>query len=316
MKFHVYITPTELHRQLTTVVDLPPAVLDLPKRDLVDLVRATIEPFTPCGKTELFKDYTVDGLREKGRVADVPMPAWLSDEFTSTFIRGHHPMVGPLNDFLWAEFLECLLNHQWLKPREWKTNSQNLGFPVLSLTTDSIMRATFGASNTKLRGHLPTQWTAMTMHNQGHLGLAHPGVINRSMTEFIQISSTRSHIFPARTHPLFYVALYEFWQYLNQQPVWAHLAPASLVDVKRDTCEFSAQSLLSLGLNASTFRWGWWALLSHVFAPRSRALDILVQYYPDCYDRIQFSPRPSGIYFTDIVAPPPRLRILNDPYDV
>lgn len=318
MKFYVYITPSSLHRQLVTEVDLPTNSIGLPSEQLAELVRATIAPITPTGpsaKSVLFNDFTVDGLREKGRVADVPIPAWLNHADTRSIFEGHHPMVGPVKDFLWREFFNSLFGRHWLRQKEWVVNDQNLGYPVLDLSEHSALDAKFGTGKARLRDHLPPQWTVMSGHNQGHLSTCHPGVLNDSMAAFLEFSPRSSNLFPARTHPLFYVALYEFWAYLSTQPIWAHPSSMQLVDGNMETAEFNAQTMLSLGLAASTNRWGWWALLSHIFAPRSRALDILAQYHPECYIHGHLSPRPENLELDETLAsPPPRLRILNNPY--
>lgn len=315
MQYHVYITPSELNRQLTCTIDLPVDAISKPVAELEDLIRGTIAPFTPGIKHGLFDEFTVDGLREVGRTRPLPTPAWLASDETKNAIEGHHPMVGPLDHFLWSEFLAGVLSRRWTTNRNWKVNTEGLGYPILELTCQNELNATFGPNKTRLRPHLPKEWTLSPSSSQSHLSLTHPGVVSVGMNSFIEIQAHTSNVFPARTHPLFYVALYEFWQYLSTEPAWSHLSPAIMVDENRDTPEFSVQSLVNFGLGAASCRWGWWSLLSHVFAPRSRALDILVQYYPECYEKDQLKPKPSNMEMnTTLASAPPRLRVLHDPY--
>lgn len=315
MKYYVYITPAELHRQLTCTVDLAKSAIELPATELEDLIRSTIAPFTPTTKSTLFKEFTVDGMREAGRTSLLPTPTWLSSEETKDAIVGHHPMLGTMNEFLWSEFLHGVLSRQWPRQNEWRTNAQGLGYPVLNKSSASALDAKFGKNQTLLRPHLPKEWTIFHHQTQAHLCISHPGLVNASMHDFLEIAPKNTAVFPARTHPLFYVALYEFWTYLCAEPTWAHLSPAIMVDENRDTPNFSAQSLVNFGLGAATCRWGWWSLMSHVFAPRSRALDILAQFHPTCYEGNQLAPRPNNMEMnTTTASPPPRLRVLHDPY--
>ena len=315
MQYHVYITPSELNRQLKAVVDLPPTSIELPARELEDLIRSTIDPFTGATRNILFKDFTVDSLREVGHIGELPTPAWLASPDTEHAITGHHPMVGSLTEFLWFEFLNSVLSRKWNQNREWKVNDKNLGYPVLELTSQATMLATYGSQRTKLRTHLPKEWSIFPWNAQSHLSIAPPGVVAVPMQSFLEMVPVASNIFPARTHPLFYVALYEFWQYLCKQPIWAHLAPTIMVDENRETPEFSKQSLINLGIGGATYRWSWWVFMSHVFFPRSKALDILAQYYPHCYSGQHLVPRPESMEMDPALAcPPPRLRVLHDPY--
>ena len=318
MKYYVYITPSELHRQLTCTVDLAKNAIELPSAELEELIRSTIAPFTPLNtttKNNLFKAFTVDGMREVGRTGLLPTPAWLGSEETKDAIVGHQPMLGSINEFLWSEFLSSVLSRRWPRENEWAVNAQGLGYPRLNNASEAASAATFGENKTPLRQHLPKEWTLFHNQTHAHLCVTHPGLVNASMHDFLEIAPKNTAVFPARTHPLFYVALYEFWKYLCSEPTWAHLSPAIMVDENRDTPDFSAQSLVNFGLGAATCRWGWWSLISHVFAPRSRALDILAQFHPACYEGNQLSPRPSNMEMnTTTASPPPRLRVLNDPY--
>ena len=315
MKFHVYITPSALHRQLTAVVDLPPASIELSTPELDTLIRLTIAPLTPTTKTTLFNEYTVDGLRELGRIGELPTPAWLASAETEHAITGHHAMLGTTKEFLWMEFLNGVLGRKWTQERDWKVNENNLGYPILELTNQSSLLATFGAGKEKLRSHLPNGWSLNFGQTQSHLSVAHPGVVSASMHNYLDMAPGAANVFPARTHPLFYVALYEFWQYLAKEPIWAHLSPSITVDENRTNPEFSKQTILNLGLGAATYRWSWWMFMSHVFSPRSRALDILAKYHPNCYDGHHLMPRPANMEMNATLASvPPRLRVLNDPY--
>ena len=313
MKYHVYITPVELEHQLTTVLDLPAGTIELPTAPLKTLIQKTIAALTASDKTGLFEDISIDGLREKSKIEAVPTPAWLSDVTTATFITGHQAARGSLHDFLWSEFLNSLLPGHWTHQHRWKVNEKGQGFPVLDFSNLHDTDADFCQTKKQLRSDIPPGWHVLPGGNQAHLNVVHPGLLTANMELFLETTALKSNIFPARTHPIFYVALYEFWQYLCPQPLWAHLPPFVMVDTNLETSEFSPQSLVSLGLAGATSRWSWWTLLSHVFAPRSRALDILVKHYPDCYNNGMLHPRPIGMSMC-LGSAPPRLRVLRDPY--
>ena len=301
MQYHVYITPSNLYRQLTTVVELPATAIELPRLDLDTLIRTTIKPLTNTGKTGLFNHFTVDGLREVGRVGELPTPAWLASTDTENAIVGHNAIFGGAHEFLWSVFLDDVLCQRWMQKNDWAINSKHLGYPVLELDYKyNKETSTFGDGH-KLCSHTPKGWTLSSADHQGHLSMSHPSIVTLDMHNFLNTSANMKTIFPARTHPLFYVALYEFWKYLSKEPLWAYLPPLNVVKENPDSPEFNQQSLVNFGTFAATYRWSWWLLMSHVFSPRSRALDILVEHYPQCYEHNILMPHPIKIQLSGSV---------------
>ncbi len=327
MKYHVYIWLETLGRQLTTTIELPEDSMHWTNAQLNDLIRAQVDPMA---KGAVFNNYRIDGLREHDDLPPPPPPAWLAYADTRSVFPNHHPAFGPQLQYQWSEFLSSVLGHAWGNSQDWKLGAPGFGYPPASDEIEKVY-IPYRSKRLTLTDEIPHGWCLASSHGQGHLGVCHPSIHVPSL--FSGISTDRNNfsgspenpvnfisprpgkpLFCAQTHPVFYVALYEFWQYLHELPLWAYLPTTSIITDNRNNADWTAQTMLSLGLAASSFRWGWWSMLNHAFPQHSRALDILKQHYPDCHSDGTIAYCPLGMELSpELCVFPPKLRIFIDP---
>ena len=309
MKYHVYIWLETLSRQLATSIDLPDDAMALTNSELNGLIRTQVDPIA---LGDAFKDYRIDGLREHDDLPPPPPPAWLVQDDTKNAFPNHHPIFGSALHYQWSQFLGTLLSNKWADTRDWIVGPSGLGYPNIPTQVEKSY-VPYRRKHAPLVEEVPSPWQLMPNLGQGHLGLHHPSIVVPNLTPFLSLRAAKP-LFPAQTHPLFCVALYEFWKYLHAQPLWAYLPSSSIITDNRTNADWTPETMMGLGLSASVFRWGWWSMLNHAFPPHSRALDILMQHYPDSHSNGDINPCPLGMELSpELCTFPPKLRIFIDP---
>lgn len=315
MIFQAYLNFANLSNFVIADLDLPDNALDLPSDELRSVSHDAVMKHLPKSSYKVLSDVIVSGIREKVDLGPLPTPAWLLDEHTKTIFPGHHRLMGNLHSYHWSLFFQSLFSHLWKLPGPWLVNSNGQGFPQSMLDVAQQKSIPFGGKTIPLEDLIPTPWLFNMQHRRVPLGLFPPSICENNMHNFVEFTPQACNLLPARTHPAFYIALYEFWMYLHKQPIWAHVHSQMMVDSNRIASDFSFEQHMSIGLACSTFRWGWWSLLNNIFAPSSRALAILQQYYPDCQVNGYISPRPTNLEMdATLVSPVPRLRVLQSVY--
>lgn len=316
MNFHAYLSlPVNFAPMIVADIALPKAAMDLPSDELRSLTHAAVLSGIPKKDHHYFNNFTLNGIREKRKTAPSPTPAWMTDDHTKTIFAQPSRLLGTPNDYQWQMFFTSLFSKSWTSEAPFSLNEHNQGFPVVAPKRGPSLVAFFGKKQVPLDDFVPEGWTIAWQGHNTQLGLFQPSIVSKDMHNFVEFSPQASQLLSARTHPLFYVALYEFWVYLNTLPIWAHVTSPTIVEGNRITSEFSAENQMAIGLACSTFRWGWWSLMSNMFAPHSRELAMLQQYYPDCFAGGQLLPKPTNWGMDPTLATlPPRLRVLHDPY--
>ncbi len=306
MKYHVYIWLEALSRQLSTSIDLPDHAMDLSNSELNGLIRTQVDPLIAL------KDYRIDGLREHDALPPPPPPAWLAYEETKNAFPNHHPIFGDHLHYQWSEFLGSLLGKTWASARDWTLGPDGLGHPTFP---DKIEEGYVPYRKARVHwvDEISTPWILMPNMGHGHLGMCHPTIAIPNLSRFISPRPGKP-LFSAKTHPSFYVALYEFWAYLQALPLWAYLPSIGVVTDNRYDAKWTPETMLCLGATASTFRWGWWSMLNHAFPANSRALDFLLRHYPKAHSDGSINPSPMGMELNpEFCTVPPKLRIFIDP---